>query len=174
MVIAETERLLLREFVPADAEALFRLYSDPQVMRFMGPPPASVEEECANIERHREWYYRRFGFGLWAVEIRGSGELVGRCGLLRHEVDGRPETELSYLLARRHWGRGYATEAGRAVVQRAFEELGQARLVALIAPGNGASARVAERLCFRLEGVVAFKTFGLVERYVRERDQVCA
>ncbi|HYE58483.1 MAG TPA: GNAT family N-acetyltransferase [Rhodothermales bacterium] len=173
MVIASTKRLILRELTLSDAAALFELYSDPEVMRFMGPPPASIEEERANIGRHREQYYRQLGFGLWAVELRATGELVGRCGLLRHEVEGRTETELSYLLARRHWGRGYATEAGQAVVRKAFEELRQTRLVAMIAHGNVASVRVAERLCFKVEGTISFKRFGLVERYARGPAEEC-
>ena len=171
-MIAETQRLILRPLTPDDAADLFRIYSDALVMQYMGTAPATVEQEKANIEAHVRDFYGRHGFGLWPAVLKSSKETIGWCGLLRYELNGRPETEISYLLDRRHWGQGYATEAGAAVVRIAFEELGLDRLIALIAPANTVSARVAARLGFQWEGKVEYKRFGLVDLYARGRNGV--
>ncbi|MDB5294261.1 MAG: GCN5-related N-acetyltransferase [Phycisphaerales bacterium] len=169
MAVVETKRLVLRELVPADGRRMFDLYSDPQTMAFMGPPPRSVQEESENIARHAERYYRRQGYGLWAVVAKGSDEIIGRCGLLRFELRSEPQTEISYLLARQSWGNGYATEAAGGVLGFAFGTLKLDRLFALIHPGNRPSVRVAERLAFGSAGVVEYKQFGWVELYRRDR-----
>jgi ribosomal-protein-alanine N-acetyltransferase len=174
MVIAETRRLRLRELVPADAGRMFEIYSDEATMAFMGPPPGSVEEEAANIARHAEDYYRRKGYGLWAVVERESGQIIGRCGLLQFELRSEPQTELSYLLARPHWGNGYATEAAGAVLRFAFDVLPVDSLFALIQPGNLPSIRVAERLAFQRAGDVEYKQCGTVELYCRRRGEADA
>ncbi|HSU15339.1 GNAT family N-acetyltransferase [Longimicrobium sp.] len=166
--ITRTPRLLLRRFTPADAAEMHRIYSDPEVMRFMGPPPASVEEEAANLRAHARNYYERLGFGLWAVVEVETGEMIGRCGLLRSEIAGRMETEISYLLARRHWGRGLAAEAAAAVLAHGFAALALPRIVAVIDPRNTASRRVAERIGMTHEGDVPYKQFGIVHLYAKE------
>jgi len=169
MIIAETKRLILRELTPDDAPALFTINSGAQVMRFMGAPPNSVEVERRNIEAHIQNSYRPHGFGLWAVVHKDTGDIIGRCGLLRFEFDGKPQTEISYLLSRHHWGMGYATEAGAEVVRIGFDNLAIDRLLALILPANSASARVAERLGFRVEGAMEYKQFGVVDLYAKYR-----
>ena len=161
----ETPRLVLRELTESDAPALLALYRDPAVMRFMGPPPESLEAERANIAAHRVRYYARRGYGLWAVVRRDSGELVGRCGLLDAEIAGREEVEVSYLLAPAHWGLGLATEAAGAALAYAVGPLALDRVVAVVAPENERSRRVAERLGMRYEGIVSYKAFGAVELF---------
>ena len=174
MIVIETHRLLIRELRPADAARMFEIYSDPQVMRFMGPPPASVEVEEKSILSHVENYYRKLGYGLWAVIEKGTGELIGRSGLLQFELQSEPPVEISYLLSRVHWGHGYATEAAAAVAQYAFETVGVDRLLAVIAPGNVSSARVAERVGFQRRGVVTYKQFGVVDLYEGTRGRMIA
>jgi RimJ/RimL family protein N-acetyltransferase len=80
-----------------------------------------------------------------------TGRLVGHCGLLDKEVDGKTEIELNYILTPSAWGKGYATEIGHALKRLAFEKMGVERLIALIEPENEASERVAVRLGMRLE-----------------------
>ena len=75
MIVAETSRLILRELTPLDAPRLFEIYGDPDVMRFMGPSPASVDVEREGVLRHVDNYYRRFGYGLWAVIEKTTGVL---------------------------------------------------------------------------------------------------
>ncbi len=157
-MILETERLLLRPLAPDDLDALARMYADPETMRWIGDGSTATREETAAwLERHRALSERQ-GYGLYAAVERASGALVGRCGLVHwDDVGGAPELEVGWLIDRSRWGRGYATEAGRAWSDHAFGALGRARLVSLVHPGNGASIRVAEKLGMRHERDVAFR-----------------
>jgi ribosomal-protein-alanine N-acetyltransferase len=142
----KTERLILRKLVPDDAEALYRIYHEPDVLKYFAcAPPESIEVERAGIERHLG-HYERHGFGLWATILRDSGELIGRCGLLAQKVDGADEVEVAYLLSPRFWGRGLASEAARTIRDFAFQSLGCSRLVSIIHPQNLASKRVARTI----------------------------
>lgn len=163
--MVETPRLQLRELSETDAPALFAIYQDPTVMRFMGPPPRSVDEEIENIRLHRARYYEARGYGLWGVRLRETDALIGRCGLLEASINGASEVELSYLLASAHWGRGLATEAANAVLTFAASALGLRRVVAFVHPENTRSRRVAERVGMRHEGIVPYKAFGNVELF---------
>src|SRR3989449_758187 len=91
------------------------------------------------------------GLGLWALELRANREFLGQVGLFPVEGKG-PEVEIAYELAPRAWGRGYATEAARALVEYGLRELGLARIVALILPDNVRSRHVAEKAAMRLAG----------------------
>ena len=138
----QTERLVLRMFRESDTDAYAEMVADPEVMRFLGKPMSRQEawRNMAMVLGH--WHLR--GFGFWAVEEKESGELAGRVGCWQPE--GWPGLEVGWALRRGFWGRGYATEAARASVSYAFDELGQARVLSLIAPDNANSIRVAERL----------------------------
>jgi RimJ/RimL family protein N-acetyltransferase len=139
----ETERLILREFRESDTDAYAEMLADPEVMRFLGGRPLPRDEAWRNMAMvigHRQLR----GYGFWAVEERAGGELAGRVGCWYPE--GWPGLEVGWTLRRKFWGRGYATEAARASVEYAFKELGQSRVISLIAPANVASIRVAERL----------------------------
>lgn len=144
----ETERLVLRMFRESDTDAYAEMVADPEVMRFLGKPMSRQEawRNMAMVLGH--WHLR--GFGFWAVEEKESAEVVGRVGCWRPE--GWPGLEVGWALRRRFWGRGYATEAARASMNHAFDELGQTRVLSLIAPENVNSIRVAERLGERPEG----------------------
>jgi ribosomal-protein-alanine N-acetyltransferase len=173
MIEIETERLLLRRFTPEDAADNYRIYTDPENMRFMGRQPDSVEFERYYIRKHIADYYDKHGFGLWAAVLKEDNRLIGRCGLLYQEVEGTREVEVSYLLDRHYWGRGLATEAARETVRFGFERYKFPRIVALINPENVASVRVAEKVGMRYERVVSFKDFGEVALYVLQaRDCV--
>jgi RimJ/RimL family protein N-acetyltransferase len=112
-------------------------------MRYMGQT-RDREATLAWIQRAIE-HQRRHGFGKWAVVERDTGEIVGHCGIAFLE-DG-PDVELGFCLARECWGRGYATEAGRAWLARGFE-LGFERIVAIVHPKNAASIRALEKIGF--------------------------
>jgi ribosomal-protein-alanine N-acetyltransferase len=168
-VICETENLVLREFSEDDAEELFRICSDAETMRFLGDPPASIEEERGNIRNHIESYYKPKGFGLWAVALKGENRLVGRCGILFQDIEGTKRAELAYLIDRACWGRGLATEAANAVVEVAAAKYGFEEMIAVIARENAASIRVAEKCGFGFErGLDSFKDFGPVSIYSRK------
>lgn len=171
MTVIETNRLILRRFTPEDAADNYRIYTDPENMRFMGRTPDSVEFERYYIRQHIANYYDRHDFGLWATVLKEDGRLIGRCGLLYQQVEGAREVEVSYLVDRHYWGRGLATEAARAAVRLGFGRYGFPRIVALIHPGNVASARVAEKLGMRHERDVSFKEFGEVALYALKAEE---
>ncbi len=141
--VLETGRLRLREFCPEDVDALARVLSDSETMRFYPAPfdRAGVQEW---IERNRRRYVKD-GHGLWAMILKSSGELVGDCGLTLQEVDGEKLIEIGYHLRRDLWGNGLATEAACACRDFGFSRLGAERLISLIRPENQPSRRVAEK-----------------------------
>jgi [ribosomal protein S5]-alanine N-acetyltransferase len=138
-----TERLELRVFEPSDLDALHAVNGDPEVTRFMKPYP-TVEHTRRALDVHvREARAGRPAF--WAVIERSSGDLIGDAGV--GLVDGiGPEFELGYALGTHWWGRGYATEAARAVRDYALGELALPEVLALVRPDNAASINVVEKL----------------------------
>ena len=144
-VVLQTPRLLLRELTDQDHEALYEMYRDERMNRYLGGPPPPREEYWRRVRETWPAYYARHGFGLWATVRRADGRLVGRSGLLSQEVDGERHVEVAYALAPEFWGRGYATEAARALRDHAFRTLDAPHLISLILPENAASIAVAER-----------------------------
>jgi ribosomal-protein-alanine N-acetyltransferase len=141
--ILETARLVLREFVAEDADALALVLSDPETMRYYPAPydRAGVEQWIARNQQR----YADDGAGLWAMALRASSEVIGDCGITRQEVEGEYLYEIGYHLRRDLWGRGLATEAALACRDWGFAHLKADRLISLIRPENVASCRVAAR-----------------------------
>ena len=109
----ETEHLLLREMTEDDFDALYKVLADKESMKYY--PYAFDEERIRNwIDRNRE-RYRVFGFGLWAVCRKDTGEMIGDCGLTMQIIDGQIRPEIGYHIRADHQRKGYATEAARAV-----------------------------------------------------------
>lgn len=152
----ETDRLELRQPRLDDAVAAAEYLADPEVMRFLGGMTVPPENAPAVIEKWLgEW--KANGLGKFVVERREDGRFLGRVGVLVWDTqtwrqstfadaEEHAQPELGWTLARAHWGRGYATEAARAVRDWTRRERGLERLISLIAPENVASQRVAERL----------------------------
>ena len=153
----ETERLVLRRPRLSDAKALHAAYGDPEVMQYIG------EGETLDLAATRAWLekslarWKADGFGHFAVERKEDGKVIGRAGFLVWDPDewrtgtlkalgDHAVVELGWLLAREHWGHGYATEAALACRDYAFADLRIERLIHLIAYGNDASVRVAEKI----------------------------
>ena len=148
-VTLETERLLLRWFREDDFPAFFAMASDPEVMRFLSGQPQTENEAWRSMAAYMgHWYFR--GYGVWAVEEKETGKLVGRIGFMNPA--GWPGFELGWTLARDSWGKGYATEGAARALRYAFTEMGRDRLISCIAPNNINSIRVAERLGETVEG----------------------
>jgi [ribosomal protein S5]-alanine N-acetyltransferase len=170
MTIIETPRLLLRELTDADHEALFEIYQDPRMNRFIGGPPPPREEYWQKVRETWPAYYARHGFGLWATVRKEDERLLGRCGLLSQEVDGERHVEVAYALAPEFWGHGYATEAARAIRDHAFRTLDAPYVISLILPDNTPSIRVAERNGMTFWKMAAFRVFTVrVYRITREQ-----
>jgi ribosomal-protein-alanine N-acetyltransferase len=149
MNIIETDRLVLRRLTPEDADDLAALYADPEVMRFFGGP-RTPEQTQAQIA----WClaeYERGNPSLWATVLKADSRFIGRCGLLPQMLDGQPEAEVAYMIARPLWNRGLGTEAAHAIQEYAFRNYKFGHVISIIAPDNVASQRVAEKNGMRYE-----------------------
>ena len=162
-----TDRLILRAFGASDFEVYALIMADPAVTQFLGEgrPLTRVDawRQLAMILGH--WMLR--GYGLWAVEERASGRLIGRIGC--HEPEGFPAFEVGYVLAREAWGNGYAREGAAAALQFARQTLRRREITSIIRPANTGSIRVATSLGARAAETVEF--FGapsVVYRYPHE------
>lgn len=163
-----TRRLVIRSFTPLDARPLHeRVFGDAEVMRFIprGASP-SVERTRATIERFLA-HEREKGFGLWAVELKETGELIGDAGLFLVEGTG-PEVEVAYHFGRTWWGQGYATEAAIASMDFGFRECGLTEIIAICYPDHIASRRVMEKAGMRYVGEAQYYGTDVV-KYVRTR-----
>jgi len=147
-MIIETARLLLRPMEAGDCLDLLMTFGDPKVMASFGVEPFGEPEMKRWIARNLE-HQARHGYGLFSVIHKADGILIGDCGLEHREVVGAAELELGYDIRSTYWNRGLATEAATAVRDYAFQILERPRLISLIRPGNGASARVAEKIGMR-------------------------
>src|SRR5436309_8389370 len=147
-VILETDRLFLREYVEDDADAFFRLNSDPEVLRFV------PDKRLLNVEQARQILvdhpiadYRKYGFGRGACILKSTGEQIGFAGLKYLEEFG--EVDVAFRLMRTHWGLGLATEAALASVRFGFVDLGLKRIIGLVMPENIASVWMLEKTAVR-------------------------
>ena len=153
-VFLRTERLVLRRFTAADVDNLVELDSDPDVMRYLSggrPTPREVIAERV-LPAILDNYRRLGGLGWWAAEF--TGEFAGWLGLRPPAADRLDEAELGYRLRKPFWGRGLATEGCRALLRKAFTELGIRRVYAQTMAVNTASRRVLEK-----SGLVHTRTF---------------
>jgi RimJ/RimL family protein N-acetyltransferase len=140
--LVETERLLMRGWTQADFDAYAAANADPDVQRFLGGPQ-DREQSWRSLAAHiGHWQLR--GYGQWALERREDGRLIGRAGLWNPE--GWFGVEVGWKLDRDAWGHGYATEAAAASLEWAWRNVDVDRVLAVIAPENEASLRVAQRL----------------------------
>jgi ribosomal-protein-alanine N-acetyltransferase len=145
----ETERLILRELISSDDLGMFELDSDPEVHRFVGNKPVKhLEESRQMIENIRQQYIEN-GIGRWAVILKETNEFIGWSGikLIKESVNNHQNFyEIGYRFIQKHWGKGYATEAGLAFVDFAFLEMKVENLYAYADSGNKNSRKVLEKL----------------------------
>lgn len=157
--VLETDRLRLRAHRVEDYPALLELWSDDRVVRFIGGKPANGEEAWARLLRYAG-LWALMGFGYWVVEEKATGAYLGECGFAEYHrgitpsIVGRPEA--GWVFSPAAHGRGYATEAMRAVLEWGRQHFGNDGAVCLINPENEASLRVAEKLGFVEETRVIF------------------
>ena len=146
MVIARTDRLTLRHWRKSDREPFARRNADSQVMEFM---PHLLTEAESNVFADRiEEHFRRYGFGLYAVDVTATGSFIGFIGLAvpTFQAAFTPCVEIGWRLSAHHWGQGLATEGAREIARRAFEVIGLESLVSMTVPANTRSRRVMEKL----------------------------
>ncbi len=152
-VILETERLLMREFNAGDEDDLLRLNGDPDVMRYVGPGQVQTREQVqAGLGRLAKLYQDHPGYGSWATFDKALDEFVGACLLVPYPEAN--EVEVGYRFFKDHWGKGYATEGTKALIQYGFKELGLNRIIAIAYPENKASIRVMQKCDMKDEGII--------------------
>ena len=151
MLILETKRLLFRRQVMGDLEALWALYSDPEITRFIPDAPKTYAEARLELEWFMNGHPKHPELGLWATIHKETGKFIGRCGLLPLTIEGQPEVEVAYTLAREYWGQGLGSEAAQAILRYGFDQLHLSRLICMIDPLNAASQKVAEKIGMTLE-----------------------
>jgi len=142
-MILETPRLILREMTQEDYPALAAILQDGETM-YAYEGALGGEETQAWLEKQLE-RYKKDGFGLWAVVLKESGEMIGQAGITWQVVDGRRLPEIGYLFNRAHWGNGYAIEAAAACKTYAFERFGFNKVCSIVRDTNLPSINVAIR-----------------------------
>ncbi len=164
MTLLETARLRLRRVRDDDLDALYDIDRRPEVMRYVGPGKARTREQvAASIARVKALYEDAPGYGVWPGVEKAGGALVGMFLLLPYPETG--EVEVGYRLHPDHWGKGYATEGARALIDYAFKRLGLARVIAIAYPQNAVSIRVMQKAGMRDEGFIENRALGLKVAY---------
>jgi RimJ/RimL family protein N-acetyltransferase len=144
----ETDRLRCRRWEASDFESLFAVYSDPVAMRWVGDGEPITRSGCEEWFKVTENNYAKRGYGMFALEARASGDVVGFCGLVH--PGGQPDAEIKYAFLRAHWGQGLASEVVPALLAYGAQRHDLRRVIATVAPGNEASQRVLVKAGMRL------------------------
>ena len=164
MIFLETERLLFRPHEAPDEPAFVQMHTDPEVRRFTGGRPWSVDEA---ITRFRTRYLHRphRTYGLWAAILKREDAYAGMCGL----HGSSRAAYLAFYVARRLWGNGLGTEAARAFVDAGFERLQLSRILATADEGNVRSERILKALGFREVRVESLAAGRILRHYEKRR-----
>jgi len=142
-MILETERLFMRELIQDDYGSLCMILQDPEVMyAYEGPFSDDEVQAWSDRQLHR---YETDGFGLWAVVLKETGEMIGQCGITMQEYEDGLIPEIGYLFQKAYWHHGYASEAAAACREYAFSHLGVEKVYSIIRDTNIPSQNVAKR-----------------------------
>ncbi len=163
MIILETNRLNLREVTASDAEFFLELLNEPDFIRFVADRGVRTVDDAAQyIATKVTPSYAQFGFGFYLVELKGSATAIGMCGLIKRET--LEDVDIGFALLRKFCGMGYAFEAATGVLEYGRSVLGLARVVAITAPGNTASARLLEKMGLRFEKMIQIPGYSFESR----------
>jgi len=147
-IIIETSRLLLSELIEEEAEEMYLLNSDKEVIQYTG------DDGFANIEAARQLIlnyqqYKKYGYGRWTARLKETNEFIGWCGLKFNE--DIEEVDIGYRLLKKHWNKGYSTEAAKACLDYGFNQHNIKRIIGRAEKRNGASVRIFEKLDMHFE-----------------------
>jgi len=161
----ETKQLILRDFSNDDFSAYAKMMAKPEVMQYVGGgKPLTPEVAWRNLAMLLgHWALR--GFGMWAVEHKETGALIGRVGFF--EPEDWPGFELAWLLDKPFWGKGLATEAAKVALKYGFQELHKPKVISLIAKNNIRSENVAKRIGMKKEKTLVWRGVN-VSLYAKE------
>lgn len=153
-----SDRLRFRRYTNEDFDFLMSLLSDPDVVRYIGN--GNVRDKEGGQE-FLNWIYRTYEFGeyygLMVLVNKEDNSLIGHAGFVPQTIDGKEEIEIGYWIAKRYWGKGYATEAAKTLLDYGKAQLKLERFIALIQPANTASKKVAEKIGMTLEKEIVLK-----------------
>jgi RimJ/RimL family protein N-acetyltransferase len=168
-----TARLIIRTFEDRDADAWIAMFSDPEVVRFLGPPTVPTMQTFQGAIESRHAMERDIGYAMWAVEDRMTGGFIGQCGLRpasSMDKDAGSEIDLGYHFVTAGWNKGYATEAAVAVLAHGFEAVGLQSIMAVAVPENVGSWRVMEKAGMRYSRLVDLYGFRGLKQYLADRE----
>lgn len=143
-MIGETEHLVIREMMPEDTDALYQLYEDKSVVEFMEDLPANKDEEKEYIADYIDKVYSFFGFGMWLVQLKETGEIVGRVGFQNYEEEDL--VELGFMIVPKYQHKGYAYEACEVAIAYMEEEFPEYRRIARCKAENVRAIELCRRL----------------------------
>lgn len=170
--IIETQRLILREFDEDDLPTFLVLLNDPEINRWTGDtgePITTLEQAKEELYARPIADYRKYGYGRWACVEKATNQVIGFSGL--KYLDDLKIVDLGYRLLPSHWGNGYATESGKAVVDYGFQHLKMDRIFALVFLVNVASVRVLEKIGFQYDQTIDYDSLQ-VARYIIEAKEL--
>jgi RimJ/RimL family protein N-acetyltransferase len=157
-----TERLILRRWRVEDVDPYAAICAEPEVMQWIGGGQTRNRQECAEAIGRFEASWARKGYGLFAMTLKGTDRFIGFTGVAEPEFlpEVMPAVEIGWRLARDHWGQGLATEAARAALQFALNDIGLTRVISIIQAGNAKSERIASKLSMTVERETTDPTCG--------------
>lgn len=146
VTIGETERLYLRELTSEDLHELYRVYHAPGVTEYIPALAANIQIEAEKQLAYQKYAYGFYGYGFWGVFRKSDNYLIGYCGIQNATIDNTEEIELGYVFDSAEWGKGYALECSRFVLDYAVSEFELSRIVAAMDIKNHRSVRLAKKL----------------------------
>lgn len=159
MKILDTERLTLRELTEEDAGFMLKLLNEPSFLQFIGDRGVRTVEDARRYLREGPINsYKRFGFGLYRVELRDAQTPIGICGLVKREALDDVDIGFAFLPA--FWSKGYAFESAAAVMRYAQDVIGLNRIAAIVSPDNDRSIGVLNKLGLRFERLITWPEDG--------------
>ncbi|MBS5083701.1 MAG: GNAT family N-acetyltransferase [Clostridiales bacterium] len=162
-VIAGTSRLIIRETVPDDTDALYEIYKDQEIVRFLTPLAEDVNEQREILDSYFTYMYGLYGYGMWTVVEKSSGQMIGRVGFENGELEGAGIVELGYLIGTAWRKQGYAYEAVSAVLEYGKNVLGFGEVYIRTKSENLVSCALAGKAGFQLikDGDIQYYKRGL-------------
>lgn len=142
-MIGESERIYLREFAEIDAQALYELNANAEVLKYTGDKPFLSVHEAAQFVKDYD-QYSKYGYGRWAIVLKSNDACIGWCGLKYHPKS--KEVDIGFRLNRNFWNQGFATEAAQLALKVGFEDLKLPRIIGRVMEENVASKRVLDKI----------------------------
>ena len=161
-IILESERLILRQLCKEDEPYIFKLHNDADVMKYISSNKGHYShEECYEfIERQIKYYASHPGLGIWAAVEKNTGDFIGWVAL--KDLDNSEYIEVGYRLLTEHWGKGYATEATKALINYGFNDLNLYKITAVALPENKASTSVMQKAGMEYVGIKKYYNVDVV------------